>query len=330
MTSIVNPSIGAFARQDLAVTVELFDADTERDKLLRIAPPMSVRTRHSRAYKQGTANLLDLRTTSATPQTWNAGAQRNAFTFDSFDVDVYRYSHDSMIISQYDEAEAGAAGGVDLEQEWMAKASVHAFSIHAYNLGQILTTNGNYDASLVSSALSLSAPTADLNGAVLAVKRAFRQLGIGARRLIAVCNDTVLDAMIALDQVFDTVAIAGAPASTGGTFRRTGVATSHRVVDWFQQNHGIELIVLEQRIINASGTSVSPLDNDLYFLHADESPFGKSFVKTAQLDTVNGGAVFTPWEYPAYDPAGRGLYGDTIFGLPLPSNKLGFAYTGVV
>jgi len=35
MTAMVNPSLGAFARQDLGLTVELFDAETERDKLLR-------------------------------------------------------------------------------------------------------------------------------------------------------------------------------------------------------------------------------------------------------------------------------------------------------
>lgn len=329
MTAMVNPSLGAFARQDLGLTVELFDAETERDKLLRIAPPMEVRTRHSRAYKQGTKNLLDLRSTSASAQTWNAAAQTNTFEFDSFDIDVFRYSHDSMIISNYDAAEASEVGDLDLEAEWMSKASVHAYSIHAYNLGQVLTNNANYDASLVSASLDLTDQTADLSGSILAMQRAFRGLGVGARNIIAVCNDAVLDAITALDQVRDAVAISGFTAS-GSTVRRTGTVTGQEVINWFREKFGIELIVIESRIINASGTAVSPLDDDLYFLHADESPFGKSFVKTALLASVNGGALLTPWEYPAYNPAGRGLYADTIFGLPLPSNMLGFAYTGVI
>ena len=329
MTSMVNGSLGAFARQDLAVTVEIFDAETERDKLLRIAPPMSVRTRHSRAYKQGTANLLDLRETSASAQTWNAAAQTNSFKFDSFDVDVYRYSHDSMIITTHDSSEASEIGDVDLEAEWMSKASVHAYSIHAYNLGQTLTVDGNYDASLVSSSLSFAAQTADLSGAILAAQRAFRDLGVGARNLIAVCSDAVLDAMTSLDQVREAVAITGYTTS-GASVRRTGTVTGAEVIDWFRGKYGIELIVLETRIINASGTAVSPLDKDLYILHADESPLGKSFIKTAALETANGGALLTPWEYPSYNPAGKGLYAETIFGLPLPSNKLGFAYTGVI
>jgi hypothetical protein len=327
MTSSVNISFGAFQRQDLLEYTDIFSAELELDKLLRIAPPMTVNARHSRLPKEGTSVLLD-ETGPSNPVdavTWNAPARTTEIEFDTYDVDLLRFAHDGLIISDHDMQEA-SANGVDPDAKWFKDAMEHAAAIHGRRLGITLNTAGNYHASNTSTSLDLSDQTADLQGAIQAVQRRFRNSGVGSTGLIAVCSDVVLDLMTALDQVRAEVAITGYTDS-GSAVRRTGVVTGEEVINWFRSKFGIELIVLEKRTIR-SGGAAPVLEPDLYFLHAGTDALSRKFVATA-LRSDYAGEIAMPFEYVVNNPQGRGLYMDSVHGFALPSNILGFSYIGV-
>jgi hypothetical protein len=108
----------------------------------------------------------------------------------------------------------------------------------------------------------------------------------------------------------------------------TGTVTSEEVVAWFKVKFNIDLIVVETRTIRSTGTATAVIANDLYFLKADAGPAGASFLKTG-IRSDYGGSWTMPTQYPVHNPEGIGYYMDTVFGLGLPSNLLGFAYLGI-
>jgi len=328
MTAIAGISYGALPRQDLLETVELYEVVNERDKFLRIAPLMDVRARHSRMQKEGTNSLLNEAAPEnpVNPVTWNAPARTAAIEWATFDIDLLRYAHDGLIISNHD-LEEGRAYAIDPEAKWFKDSFGHALAILGRRQGVTLATSGNYAGANQSTSLAINVPTADLVAAVQAVKQRFRDSGVGAENIIAVCNDVMLDLMTSLDQVREQVAITGFTSSESAV-RRTGTVTSEEVVAWFKVKFNIDLIVVETRTIRSTGTATPVIANDLYFLKADAGPAGASFLKTG-IRSDYGGSWTMPTQYPVHNPEGIGYYMDTVFGLGLPSNLLGFVYLGI-
>lgn len=328
MTAIAGISYGALPRQDLLETVELYEVVNERDKFIRISPMMDVKARHSRLQKEGTNSLLNEAgpENPVSPVTWNAPARTVAINWDTFDIDLTRYAHDGLIISNHD-LEEGRAYAIDPEAKWFKDSFGHALAILGRRLGVTLAATGNYNAANQSTSLALNVPSADLVSAVQAVKQRFRNAGVGAENMIVVCNDVVLDLMTGLDQVREQVAITGFTTS-GSSVRRTGTVTSEEVVAWFRSKFGLELIVVETRTIRSNGTATPVIANDLYFLKADAGPAGASFIKTG-IRSDYAGSWTMPTQYPVHNPEGIGYYMDTVFGLGLPSDLLGFVYSGV-
>jgi hypothetical protein len=328
MSATVNVSFSAIPRRDLLEYFEIFETESELDQLLRVAPSFSVDARHNRMIKEGTNVLLDERgpENPLSPVTWNAPARTTSIGYDTFDVDLVRYAHDGLIISEHD-AKEGSAYQLDIEAKWFKDSFEHAVAIHGRRLGIALAATGNYAATHQSTSLNLSTPSADLLGAVLAAKNVFRDSAVGARGLIAVCSDEILDLMTQLDQVRDQVAITGF-TTANSSVRRTGVVTPDEVRAWFQSKLGIELIVIEKRTIRSNGTVAPVLSPDLYLLHANSGAGARRFIGTA-LRSDYGASPTMPWQYTVNNPNGIGYYADTVFGFGLPSNLLGFVFSGV-
>ena len=319
---------GARIRTDLPGLFAVYEGYSDADVLRVLAPELTVSSRHSRMIKIRDASLVDERGPDAptNPVGYNAPSRLGTQGFETFELVTSRYAFGKVIISDSDRSEF-AAVQVDPEEAWMQTYTPQGWDIVGRIIGTELADNNNYDATLTTTSLSVTTPTADLQAELRGAIRAFRALGINPRpgELKAFINDTVADAMLQLNQVVPQPALSALPS--GGTQLRFGSIDYSDLVAFFAKE-GIELHIVYGRTIRSNGSVASVLEDDLYLLFCEPGQ-GRSFLKRGnKADAFGGPGV--PVTFPSYDPVGIGMYMNGEWGLALPSDKLGFRFEAVI
>lgn len=327
---------GLQVRTDLAGLMAIYSAANNKNSevIREIAPEVTSPSRSFRLYKPAESNLM----VEGGPQDplapvgWNAPARIGSHSFTTYEATIARYAFGSVIISDADREEAAAAG-VDPERAWAERFTPQGWDVQARLIGQALASNGNYDGTLTTTSLALTAETADYVGALNTAKRAFRALGIDPSNMFIVMNDVVADRLTTLNQTQEQGGFVGYTAS-GGTTARTGAQPGQFVSEYpaleaWHAAQGLKLRVLTTRTVRSNGTVATALDDDIYILAADPGVTGRAFLKRGVLSSAVGGPA-TPYMFPSYNPGGTGAYMDGSVVVATPSNLLAFRFEGVL
>jgi hypothetical protein len=318
---------GARIRTDLPGLFPVFESASDADVIKAIAPEITVKSRHTRMIKTRDSSLIDERgpANPVNPVGYNSPSRLGTQGFETVELVTNRYAFGKQIISESDRSEFGAVQ-IDPEEVWMQTYTPQAWDIVGRIVGIELADTANYNATLQSTSLDISAPTADLQGALRGAIRAMRALGINPApgELHALINDEMADLMLGLNQVVPLQMIAGLPS--GGSQLRLGTVDYSDLVTFFAKE-GITLHIMYGRTIRSNGTVTPTIANDLYLFFAG-SGMARSFLKRGNKSDAFGGPG-VPITFPSVDPVGIGMYMNGEWGLAVMSDKLGFIFTSI-